>query len=68
MKDAQCAETNEKLVFRFMRFLVFELRSILYSKIIKKLTNFQYKKDHISKTKNWKIDFSFASAHSAYFM
>ena len=29
---------------------------------------FEYKNDHSSKNKNWKIDFSFHSAHSAYFM
>ena len=65
MKDAESAKTNEKSIFRF---LVFELWSILYSKLIEKLTNFEYKTDHISKTKNRKIDFSFISAHSASFM
>ena len=30
MKDAQCAETNEKLIFPFLRFLGFEIWSILY--------------------------------------
>ena len=36
-------------------------------KIHQKLTNFEYKNGHISKT-NWKIDFSFVSAHSTSFM
>ena len=31
MKDAQCAETNEKYIFRFFRFLFFELWSILFT-------------------------------------
>ena len=30
MKDAECAETNEKLIFRF---LVFEIWSFLYSRL-----------------------------------
>ena len=34
-------------------------------KLNEKLTNFEYKSDHISKTKNRKIDFSFVSAHPA---
>ena len=58
IKDAQCAETNEKSI---LRFLFFQLWSILYSKLIEKWTNFEYKNDHNSKTKNrknWKIDFS----------
>ena len=25
IKDAECAETNEKLIFQFLRFLFFEL-------------------------------------------
>ena len=30
MKDAECAETNEKSMFRFLRFLVFEIWTFLY--------------------------------------
>ena len=30
MKDAQYAETNEKSIFQFLRFLFFKLSSILY--------------------------------------
>ena len=30
MKDAQCAETKEKSVFQFLRFLFFELLRILF--------------------------------------
>ena len=62
---------HERLIFRFLRFLVFELCSILCSKIIDKLTNFEDKNDHISKTeyhKNRKIDFSFVSTHFTSFM
>ena len=68
MEDAQYAETNEKSIFRF---LFFELWSILYSKSIEQLTNYEYKNNHISQTKNqknWKTDFSFVSTHSASFM
>ena len=50
-KDAQWSEMNGKSIFWFLRFLFFELLSILYSKFIDKLTNFEYKNDHISKTK-----------------
>ena len=31
MKDAQCAKTNEKIIFRFMRILFFELWLILFT-------------------------------------
>ena len=40
MKDAECAETNEKSIFRFCRFLFFELCSFLYSKYGKFMMNF----------------------------
>ena len=30
MKDAECAETNEKSYIRFFQFLFFELRMILF--------------------------------------
>ena len=33
-KGAKCAETNEKLIFRFLRFLFFEIWSILYSTFV----------------------------------
>ena len=52
MKDAEWTDMNEKLIFWIFRSLVFELWSILHSKIIKKSTNFEYKNDHISKTYN----------------
>ena len=48
-KDKQWAKTNEK---SFLWFLFCELWSILYTKFIEKITNFEYKKDHISKIKN----------------
>ena len=41
----QWAKTNEK---SFFRFLFYELQSILYSKFIKKLFNFEYKNDYWS--------------------
>ena len=47
MDDAQCAETNEKLIFRF---LFFESWSFLYSK----LPIFDEFFDHNSKNKNRK--------------
>ena len=34
MKDTECAETKEKLIFRFLCFLVFEIWSILYSTVV----------------------------------
>ena len=58
MKDAKCAETNEKPNFRF---LFFELWSFLYSKHPNCLMNFYDK----SKNRNLKIDFSFDSAYCA---
>ena len=64
-KYEQLAETNEKLIFRF---LFYKLWSILYSKLIEKFLNIEYKNDHIWKTKNRKIDFSIVSAHSLSFM
>ena len=51
-----------------MRFLVYDIWSILYSKIIEKCINFEYKNDHISKNKNRnnrKIYFPFVSEHCA---
>ena len=61
MKDAQCAEFNEKSVFQF---LFFELSL----KFVENWDSFEYKNDHKLKNKNWKIYFSFVSAHSASFM
>ena len=59
-----------KWIFVFMSFywwfLVFEIWSFLYSKLINFSMNFKYKIDHIQK--NRKIDFSFVSAHCASFM
>ena len=62
MKDAECAETNEKSVFA-----TFSFRDMVdfVLKIGQFSMNFKYKIDHNSKTKNWKIDFSFVSAHFA---
>ena len=37
-------------------------------KIHRKLADFEYKIDHNSKTKNWKIDFAFVSAHCTPFL
>ena len=34
MKDAHSAESNEKSIFQFLRFLVFEIWSFLYSKLV----------------------------------
>ena len=36
--DAQCSETDEKTIFPFLRFLVFEKWSIMYSKIIENVS------------------------------
>ena len=47
MKDAQCAVKNEKSIFRFMRFLFFRVMVDFVLKIDRKLTNFEYKNDHI---------------------
>ena len=33
MKDAECADANEKSIFRFLRFSVLEIRSVLYTSI-----------------------------------
>ena len=33
-KDEQCSEIYEKTIFRFVRFLIFEQGSILYSKFL----------------------------------
>ena len=64
-KNGQIYKLLTKINFRF-----FELWSILYRylKWIEKLPIFEYKIDHISKIKNQKINFSFVSAHSAFFM
>ena len=64
-KDAECAETIEKSNFLF---LVFEIWSFLYSKLVNFSLLFEYKVDHNSKTKHRKIDFKFVSAHCASFM
>ena len=58
IKDAQCAEMNEKSIFIFR----------VVGKIYRKLGIFQYKNDHSSKNKNLIYDFSFDSADSASFM
>ena len=50
MKDAQCAESNEKSIFRF--FPIFNFR--VFVKIHRKLGWFEYKNDHNSKNKNRK--------------
>ena len=56
MKDAECAERNEKSIIRF---LVFEIWSFLYSKLVSFSMNFEYKFDHNSKIKNLKISKNF---------
>ena len=55
MEDAECAETNEKSIFRF---LTFEIWLFFYSKLVNFSLNFEYKIDHISKNNDRKIDFS----------
>ena len=46
MRNAEYAETNEKLIFVD---LVFKLWSFLYSKLVNFSMNFEYKIDHDSK-------------------
>ena len=46
MKDAKCAETNKKSIFSFLRFLVFEIWTSLYWKLVNFSMIFQYKIDH----------------------
>ena len=58
MKDVQCAELNEKLVFQFS---FFELSL----KFVENWDSFEYKNDHNLKNKNRKIEFSFVSIYSA---
>ena len=60
MEDAECAETNEKSIIHFLWFLVFEIWSFLYSKVVNFSMNFEYKIDHNSKNKNGKIDFIYS--------
>ena len=54
-----------KINFPIFAILFFELWLILYSKLIEKLINFEYKNDNISKTKDRNMDFSFVSAYYA---
>ena len=68
MKDVEFVETNEKLIFRFLQFLVCEIGSFLDSKLVNFSMNFEYKNDHNSKNKNRKIDLSIVSGHCASFM
>ena len=49
MKDAKCADTNGKSIFWY---LVFEIWSFFYSKLVNFSLNFEYKIDHISKNNN----------------
>ena len=58
MKDAECAETNEKSIFVIFNFSDMAVFVIIIGQF---LMNFH----HNSKNKNRKIDFSFVSAHSA---
>ena len=37
-KHAQCSETYENTIFRFLRFLVYEIWLILYSKYLENVT------------------------------
>ena len=57
MKDAECAETNEKPIFRFFLFFIIEIWLFLYSKLVNFSMNFKYKIDHNSENKNWKLIF-----------
>ena len=66
----ECAETNEKSIFRFLQFLVFEIWSFLYSKLAI-FHEFSVQNDHNSKNKNMKNlihEFSFDSSLCAFFM
>ena len=68
VKDAQFAETDEKIKFVIFGFWVM-VDFVL--KILRKLSDFEYKIYYILKTKNCKhqkIDFTFVSAHSASFI
>ena len=58
MKGAECAET----IFSFWDMIDFVHKICQFS------MNFEYKIDHISKTKNQKIEFSLVSAHWATFL
>ena len=68
MKDAKCAEANEKInlpifaIFYFSDMVDFVLKIVQFSK------DFEYRIDHNSKMKNRmnrRFDFSFASAYFA---
>ena len=61
MKDAQCAESNEKNQFSEYYFTSCRENSL-------KIGSFEYKNSHNSENKNQKTDFSFVSVHSASFM
>ena len=45
-KDAKLAEPNQKSIISYFQFLFSEIWSILYSKLIEKLNNFEYKNDN----------------------
>ena len=55
-------------VFLFLQFLVFEIWSFLYSKLVNLSINFEYKIGHNWKNRNSKTEFSFVSAHCASFL
>ena len=70
----RCAipETNEKTIFRFLRFHIFWVNVDFVLKIHRKINQIWVKNDHISKNKkctNRKIDFSIVSPYlfSIYF-
>ena len=74
-KDAQCSETDflihefflcDFYFFRYGGFCIQQWLTVNWEQ--QKNSEFQYKIDHISKTKTWKIDFSFVSAYFASFM
>ena len=70
MKDTECAETNEKSIFRFLRFLLSEI-GFFFKKLVNFPINFEYKIDHNPKNndrKNRKKDFAFVSAQCACFL
>ena len=67
-KDAECAETNEQSIFRFLRFLVFEIVCHFCTENWKFSMNFLCTIYHNSKNKNLICGFSFNSALWASFM
>ena len=70
MKDAECVETNKKLIFRFFRFLFYYFPSYGHF-CTQNIVNFQWIFTYNSRNKNRKkilYRFSFVSAHSSSFI